>query len=304
MKTMKDRKVWKKRLYKDRFLYMMLAPVLAFFFIWHYIPMWGARIAFQDIRYIGDNVWVGFKHFRLLFSSPVFTRVFFNTIIISAMKIGFFFPLPILLAFMINEVRSRPFRKALQSVIYIPHFLSWVVISGIFISLLSSPGGAVNQVILFFGGKPVPFMTSSSHIRWVFVASEIWRSIGWDSILYIAAINSIALELYDAATVDGASRFQQALRITLPSIMPTVITVFILNLGFFMNAGFDQVFNMMNDAVINHVDIIDTYVYRIGLQKGNFSLGTAAGLFKGVIGLFLILSTDRISRKISGEGVW
>jgi len=147
-------------------------------------------------------------------------------------------------------------------------------------------------------------MTSSSHIRWVFVVSEIWRSIGWDSILYIAAINSIAPELYDAATVDGANRLQQALRITLPSILPTVITVFILNLGFFMNAGFDQVFNMMNDAVINHVDIIDTYVYRIGLQKGNFSLGTAAGLFKGVIGLFLILSTDRISRKISGEGVW
>ena len=147
-------------------------------------------------------------------------------------------------------------------------------------------------------------MTSNSHIRWVFVVSEIWRSIGWDSILYIAAINSIPNELYDAAIVDGASRMQQVFRITLPIILPTVITVFILNLGFFMNAGFDQVFNMMNDAVINHVDIIDTYVYRIGLQKGNFSLATAAGLFKGIIGLILILSTDRLSRKISGEGVW
>jgi len=138
----------------------------------------------------------------------------------------------------------------------------------------------------------------------VFVASETWRSIGWDSILFIAAINSISPALYDAATVDGASRFQQAIHITLASIIPTIVTVFILNMGFFMNAGFDQVFNMMNDAVINTVDIIDTYVYRVGLTKGNFSLGTAAGLFKGVIGLFLIISTDRASRRISGEGVW
>lgn len=293
-----------KRIRRDRYLYMMLAPVLLFFLIWHYIPMWGARIAFQNMRYIGPNEWVGLKHFRMLFSSPVFFQVFMNTVIISAMKIGFFFPLPIILAFLFNEIKSTGYRKTLQSVIYIPHFLSWVVIAGIFISLLSAPDGAVNQVIAFFGGKPVPFMTSTRHIRWVFVVSEAWRSVGWDSILYIAAINSISPGLYDAATVDGASPIQQAFRITLPCILPTIITVFILNLGFFMNAGFDQVFNMMNDAVINTVDIIDTYVYRVGLTKGNFSLGTAAGLFKGVIGLFLIISTDRLSRKVSGEGVW
>lgn len=283
---------------------MMLLPVMLFFIIWHYIPMWGARIAFQDVRYIGANQWAGLKHFKMLFSSPVFFRVFLNTIVISAMKIGFCFPLPILLAFMLNEVKSSGFRKGLQSVIYIPHFLSWVVIAGIFISLLSSPDGIVNQILVFFGAEPVSFMTSTKHIRWVFVASEAWRSVGWDSILYIAAINSISQDLYDAATVDGATRMQQAFRITLPAIAPTIVTVFILNLGFFMNAGFDQVFNMMNDAVINSVDIIDTYVYRIGLTKGNFSLGTAAGLFKGVIGLMLILSTDRVSRRISGEGVW
>ncbi len=302
MKLKKDQ--LRRQLYRDRYLYLIFLPVLAYFIIWHYIPIWGARIAFQDVKYIGKNEWVGLKHFKLLFSSPVFFRVFMNTIAISAMKIFFFFPLPIILAFLLNEVRSRKFRKTVQSIIYLPHFLSWVVIAGIFISLLQSPDGAVNQVMAFFGLEPVPFMTSTAHIRWVFVFSEIWRSIGWDSILYIAAINNISLELYDAATVDGASRWQQAFRITLPSILPTIITVFILNLGFFMNAGFDQVFNMMNDAVINHVDIIDTYVYRIGLGKGNFSLGTAAGLFKGVIGLFLILSTDRLSRKVTGEGVW
>lgn len=298
------RAIRRRSIHRDRGLYLILAPVLLFFLIWHYFPMWGTRIAFQDMRYIGRNEWVGLKHFKMLFSSPVFGRVFMNTIVISAMKIGFFFPLPIILAFLINEVRFHGVRSGIQSVVYIPHFLSWVVIAGIFISFLSAPDGTVNQVLQFFGVEPVSFMTSTRYIRWVFVMSEAWRSLGWDSILYIAAINSIPQELYDAATVDGASRFQQALHITLASIIPTIVTVFILNMGFFMNAGFDQVFNMMNDAVINHVDIIDTYVYRVGLTRGNFSLGTAAGLFKGVIGIFLIYATDRISRRVSGEGIW
>ncbi len=282
----------------------MLAPVILFFLVWHYIPMWGARISFQDVRYIGQNEWVGLKHYRMLFSSPVFGRVFLNTITISAMKIGFFFPLPIVFAFLLNEVRSEGVRRGVQSVVYVPHFLSWVVIAGVFISLLASPDGAVNKVLQFVGIEPIPFMTSTRYIRWVFVVSEAWRTVGWDSILYVAAINSIPQDLYDAAYVDGATRWQQAWHITLASIVPTIITVFILNMGFFMNAGFDQVFNMMNDAVINHVDIIDTYVYRVGLTKGNFSLGTAAGLFKGVIGLFLIFTTDRLSRRVSGEGLW
>ncbi|RKX87670.1 MAG: sugar ABC transporter permease [Spirochaetes bacterium] len=281
-----------------------MLPVILFFLIWHYIPMWGARIAFQDVRYIGANQWAGLKHFRMLFSSPVFFNVFKNTLIISAMKMFIIFPLPIILAFMLNEVSSIGFRKGVQSVIYLPHFLSWVVIAGLFISMLASPDGAVNKVRVFLHMKPISYMTSTSHIRWVFVVSEIWRSIGWDSILYIAAINSISPTLYEAATIDGATPLQQAFNITLPSIVPTIITVFILNLGFFMNAGFDQVFNMMNDAVVNTVDIIDTYVYRVGLMQGNYSLGTAAGLFKGIIGLFLILSTDKLSRKVTGEGVW
>lgn len=297
-------RILKKRIKRDRALYLMFIPVLLFYVIWHYVPMWGARIAFQDIRYIGENEWVGLKHFKMLFSSSVFLRVIKNTVIISSMKIFLFFPMPIILAFMFNEIRSANYRKVVQSVLYLPHFFSWVVIAGIFISLLSSPDGAVNQILIFFKQEPVPFMTSTKSIRWVFVISEIWRSIGWDSILYIAAINSISPALYEAATIDGASKFQQATRITFPSIVPTIITVFILNLGFFMNAGFDQVFNMMNDAVINHVDIIDTYVYRIGLAKGNFSLGTAAGLFKGIIGLIIILATDKLSKKSTGEGVW
>lgn len=294
----------KKRVKRDRALYLMFIPVILYYIIWHYVPLWGARIAFQNVRYIGENEWAGLKHFNMLFSSPVFLRVIKNTVIISSMKIFIYFPMPIVLAFMFNEIRSANYRKVVQSIIYLPHFFSWVVIAGIFISLLSSPEGVVNQIMIFFHLEPVSFMTSTKHIRWIFVISEIWRSIGWDSILYIAAINSIPPVLYEAATIDGATKLQQAARITFPSIVPTIITVFILNLGFFMNAGFDQVFNMMNDAVINHVDIIDTYVYRIGLAKGNFSLGTAAGLFKGIIGLILILSTDKLSKKTTGEGIW
>jgi len=253
----------RKRIVKDRQLYLMLLPVILFFLIWHYIPMWGARIAFQDVRYIGANQWAGLKHFKMLFSSPVFFNVFKNTLIISAMKMFIIFPLPIILAFMLNEVSSIGYRKGIQSVIYLPHFLSWVVIAGLFISMLASPDGAVNKVRVFLHMKPISYMTSTSHIRWVFVASEIWRSIGWDSILYIAAINSISPTLYEAATIDGATPLQQAFNITLPSIVPTIITM-----------------------------------------QGNYSLGTAAGLFKGIIGLFLILSTDKLSRKVTGEGVW
>jgi len=293
-----------KRLRQDGILYLMLIPPLAYFVIFHVIPIWGMRLAFQDYRIIGDNVWVGFKHFEVLFSSPAFFNVLKNTVIISAMKIVFGFPVPILLALMINEVTSRYYRKYVQSIVYLPHFLSWVVIAGIWIKLLSPSEGAVNLIANFFGLPSVDYMTSKDHIRWVFVVSEIWRSAGWDSIIYLAAIMSISPVLYEAAKIDGATRLQMMFRITLPQISGTIVTVFILNLGFFMSAGFDQVFNMMNDSVISVVDILDTYVYRIGLVNGQFAYSTAASLFKGVIGIVLILGTHFTSKRLTGKGLW
>jgi len=293
-----------KRLRQDWVLYAMLAPPLAYFVLFHVIPILGMRLAFQDYRIIGDNVWVGTKHFEVLFSSPAFLNVLRNTVIISAMKMILGFPVPILLAILINEVTQRHFRKYVQSVVYLPHFLSWVVIAGIWIKLLSPSEGAVNLIADFLGLPTVDYMTSKDHIRWVFVVSEIWRSAGWDSIIYLAAIMSISPALYEAAKIDGATRLQSMIHITLPQIVGTIVTVFILNLGFFMSAGFDQVFNMMNDAVISVADILDTYVYRIGIVNGQFAYSTASSLFKGVIGIVLILGTHFTSKRLTGRGLW
>ncbi|MCT1399243.1 ABC transporter permease subunit [Paenibacillus sp. p3-SID867] len=293
-----------RRLRQDWVLYAMLSLPLLYFFIFHIIPLYGMKLAFQDYRILGDHVWVGWKHFKTLFSSPAFTSVLQNTIIISLMKIVFVFPIPIMLSLLINEVRSTKYRKYVQSVVYLPHFLSWVVIAGIWISLLNPAEGGVNLIANFFQLPSVDYMTSKEHIRWVLVFSEIWRSAGWDSIIYLAAIMKISPGLYEAAKMDGATRLQQMRFITLPHLYSTVVTVFILNLGFFMNAGFDQVFNFMNDSIISVVDILDTYVYRIGIGNGQFAYATAASLLKGVIGIILILGTHFISKRFSGKGVW
>jgi putative aldouronate transport system permease protein len=293
-----------RQIKRDWVLYLMLFPALLYFVIFHVIPLIGMKLAFQDYRIIGDNVWVGLKHFNVLFSSPAFYDVLKNTIIISTMKIIFVFPIPIIFSLLINEVRNSFYRKYIQSVVYLPHFLSWVVIAGIWISFLSPVDGGVNIIRNFFQLPSLDFMTSKDHIRWVLVFSEMWRSAGWDSIIYLAAIMKISPSLYEAAMIDGASRLQQMRYITLPELAPTVVTVFILNLGFFMNAGFDQVFNLMNDSVISVIDILDTYVYRIGILNGQYSLATAASLFKGVIGVVLILSTHFISKRLTGKGVW
>ncbi|PLR89143.1 ABC transporter permease [Bacillus sp. T33-2] len=293
-----------KRIKRDWVLYVMLLPALVYFSIFHVIPLIGMKLAFQDYRIIGPNEWVGWKHFKVLFSSPAFFDVLKNTVIISTMKMVFFFPVPIILSLMVNELRNGPFRKYVQSVVYLPHFLSWVVIAGIWISLLNPADGGVNVIRNFFQLPSLDFMTSKDHIRWVLVFSEMWRSAGWDSIIYLAAIMKISPSLYEAARMDGASNFQQMRYITIPELYSTIITVFILNLGFFMNAGFDQVFNMINDSVISVIDILDTYVYRIGILNGQYAYATAASLFKGVIGVVLILSTHFISKRLTGRGVW
>lgn len=289
---------------KNSILYIFMIPVVVYFLIFRIAPLIGMKLAFEDYRVIGDNIWVGMKHFKTLFSSPTFVNVLKNTIIISTMKMFILFPVPIILSFLLNSMTFMRLRKYVQSIIYLPHFLSWVVIAGVWISLLDPQSGGVNAILNFFQLPSVDFMTSKGAIRWVLVFSEMWRSAGWDSIIYLAAIMKISPALYEAAHIDGATRIQQAIYVTLPALIPTIITVFILNLGFFMNAGFDQVFNLMNDSVISVIDILDTYVYRIGLQSGQYSIATAASLFKGVIGMFLVLSTHFISKRITGKGVW
>ena len=293
-----------KRIWRDRVLYLTLLPTLLYFFVFHVIPIIGMKLAFYDYRIKGDNVFVGFTYFIKLFSTPVFLQILENTLIISAMKIFLFFPMPIIFAIMLNEFKAGPFRKSVQVISYLPHFLSWVVIAGIWFEFLSPSTGILNSVLSNLGFGKVNLLTSKGSIRWVLLASESWRSIGWDSIVYLTAIMGIDPTLYEAAKIDGANRFQIVGNIVLPALAVTMVTVLILNIGFFMNAGLDQVLNFTNAAVNSKIDIIDTYVYRIGLQNSQYSLATAANLFKGVIGTLLIISTHLFSKKLTGKGAW
>jgi putative aldouronate transport system permease protein len=289
---------------KDWALLLLLAPALAYFLVYHIIPLFGMVMAFQDFRIIGKSPFVGLKHFKALFASPSFIQVLINTLIISFMKIILFFPLPIVFALLLNEVRTSFLRKFIQSTTYLPHFLSWVVIAGVWIAFLSPSTGGMNQLRGWIGLPALDYMTDKGSIRWVLFASETWRSLGWDSIIYMAALAAISPSLYESAELDGAGPLQKMRFITLPELTPTMVTVFILNLGFFLNAGFDQVFNMMNDSVISVVDILDTFVYRIGLVNMQYSFSTAASLFKGVIGLVLIVAAHNASRRVTGKGLW
>lgn len=285
-------------------LYLMLVPALAYFIVFHVIPILDMSMAFKDFRIMGKSPWVGLKHFRILFSSPAFADVMLNTLIISTMKIVLFFPIPIVFALLVNEVRASAARKFVQAVSYLPHFLSWVIIAGVWIEFLSPRTGGANQLRGLLGLAPIDYMTSKAHIRWVLFLSETWRSFGWDSIIYLAALMRISPSLYESADMDGAGVFAKMRYITLPELVPTMVTVFILNLGFFLNAGFDQVFNMTNDSVISVTDILDTFVYRIGLVNMQYSFSTAASLFKGAIGLVLILSTHGVAKRATGKGLW
>lgn len=284
--------------------YLMMAPGLIFFVIFHYFPIWEAKIAFEQVRIIPPNIWVGLKHFQTLFASPVFWQVFANTLIISGMKLAFVFPVPIVVALFLNEIRGGSLRKFIQSAIYLPHFLSWVVIAGVFIAVLSPSDGAVNNLLGMAGMAPRSFMTETGSIRWVLVFSEIWRSAGWDSLLYLAAIIAIDQQLYDAAEIDGANRWQKIRDITIPGIVPTIATLFILNAGMFLSADLNQVINFSNDVVRSQIDIIDSYVYRIGLITGEYSMATAAGLFKAVLGMVMLIGAHLISKRLTGKGVW
>ncbi|MDO3678592.1 ABC transporter permease [Paenibacillus ehimensis] len=292
------------RIWADKMLYLMLLPCLAYFVIFHVWPIIGMKLAFYEYRILGDHVYVGFKYFRELFSTPIFSNVLANTLIISAMKMFLIFPIPILFALMLNEFANGKFRKAVQVVSYLPHFLSWVVIAGIWFEFLSPSTGAVNELIKALGFPPQDFLTDKGSIRWVLIASEAWRSIGWDSIIFLAAIMGVSPSLYEAAYVDGATRWHIVTRVVLPHLYVPMVTIFILNVGFIMNAGLDQVLNFTNDSVNSQIDIIDTYVYRVGLINGQYSFATAANLFKSLIGVVLVLSTHFISKKLTSKGAW
>lgn len=299
---MKGKKLLKE-IKAQRVLYLLLLPTLLYFVLFRVLPIINMRLAFFQFRARGNWPFVGLKYFEMIFSSPAFAQILANTLIISFMKYVLLFPGFVFFALMLNEVRSFPFRKYVQVVSYLPHFLSWVVIAGIWINALSL-AGSVNQIVTFFGGDAVDFMTDRTKIRWILMICEAWRSLGWDSIIFYTAILSISPSLYEAAQIDGASRLQIIKSIILPALITPMITMFILNLGFFLNAGFDQVFNFSNQAVESTIDILDTYIYRIGIEGGQYSLATAVSLIKGLVGVGLVYTTHVFSKKMTGSGVW
>ena len=296
-----------KQYKKCKYLFLMFIPVILYFVIFCYVPMYGVIISFQDYYPrlgITGSEWVGFKHFEKLFTGRYFFPVLRNTLIISIGKLLFGFPAPIILCLLLNEVRSLKFKKVVQTISYLPHFISWVVLASIVQTILSPSSGVVNYIIQLLGGEPIFFMGSSDWFRKVIVGSSIWRDTGWQTVVFMAAILSIDPQLYEAADLDGAGRFQKMIYVTLPCIAPTIIIIFIMATGNVIQDDFDQIYNMLNAKVMDVGDVIGTYTYRMGIEKMNFSYATAVGLFKNVVSLILVTFTNAFSRKLSGSSLW
>lgn len=287
-------------------LYVMAIPGIAFLIVFKYIPLTGAVIAFKDysvFKGILDSPWVGFKHFEALLQHPDFARVFVNTLILGFFKLALVFPVPVLLALMINEIRKKALKKGIQTALYIPHFLSWVIVAGIVFDFFSL-SGLFNIIIDRLGYEPLLAMQESEYFRPVYVLTSIWRDAGWGTVVYIAAISSIDPQLYESSMIDGASKFKQMRHITFPLLLPTVLVLFLLEIGNFLDLGFDQVFNLITPMTYNVGDILDTYVFRTGIQQGQYSFATAVGLFQSIIGFILVFVFNRLSKKVSDGGLW
>ena len=299
-----------------RYLVLLLIPSLAVLIIFKYIPIYGVQIAFKNFkmgsgagRGIVGSPWATpfWAVFQEVFDNPVFWNAFWNTLILGLMNLLVGFPMPIILALLLNELRHERYKKVVQTLSYLPHFISWVTLSGLFIQLLSPSSGPIAAITTAFGGTPYYFMGRVEIFRWVLVVTNIWKSVGWGSIIYLAALAGVDQEMYEAALIDGATRFQRVWYITLPSIFPTITIMLILQSGSILNDNFDQVFNMMNDAVYRVSNVLGVYTYDLGLKNlsnSGLAKSTAVGLFKNVIALILVLTTNAISKKISDNGIW
>ncbi len=285
-------------------LYVMALPGIAFFLLFRYVPLFGSMIAFQDymiFRGVLDSPWVGFKHFTSFVEYYQFGRIMKNTIIIGLYNLIFVFPAPIVLALMFNEVRLLLYKRFLQTVYYIPHFFSWVVIAGLAFDFLSM-SGLLNSLRGWVGMEPILFLQEEGYFRSILVLSGIWREAGWGTLILLAAISAINPEIYESAMVDGAGRFRQMLSITLPSIMPTVVVLLLLHMGNFLELSFEQIYNFLTPMTYPVGDVIDTFVYRVGILEGEYSFTTAIGLFQSVVGLILVVIFNQMARKYQEDG--
>lgn len=291
---------------RDFFLYLMFFIPLCFILLFYYTPMYGLIAAFKDydvIRGFADSPWIGFDAFEQVFRSPDFLRVLSNTLILNFLDLLFGFPAPILLAILLNEIRIKWFKRVSQTILYLPHFLSWIIIAGIMYQLFSPNTGLVNMMIRSLGGETIPFLTEKWHWLFTYVGIGVWQTAGWGTIVYLAAITGINNELYEAAIVDGAGRLRKIWNITLPGIRSTIIIMLIINLGRIMASSFDRPYAIGNPIVREVADVIGTYVYRVGIQSLQFNIATAIGLFQSGVGLVLVLITDSIAKKVGEQGI-
>ncbi|GIP35785.1 sugar ABC transporter permease [Paenibacillus sp. J2TS4] len=296
-----------RRIVKNRAIYLMILPGLLYFIIFKYIPMGGLVIAMQDYKpYLGitGSPWVGFRHFERLFAEPMFFTILKNTLVLFLLNLVIYFPVPIVLALMLNEVRSNIFKRSVQTLIYIPHFMSWVIIVAITFVMLSVDRGIINEIFAMLGLNKINFLMSSEWFRPMYILQVIWREAGWGTIIYLAAMAAIDPQLYEAARMDGANRFRQIWHITLPSIRSVIVVLLILKIGDVLELGFEHVYLLLNSMNREVAEIFDTYVYTAGLKQGQYSFSTAVGFFKSFIGLILVVIANWLSKKVGEEGIF
>ena len=312
--TLNERiRLWGRRLLKDikrdKALLLIILPVVIHYLIFVYYPMYGNIIAFKHyspVRGITGSPWEEdlFVNFKRFFNSPYFVRVLRNTLLISIYSILWGFPVPIVFALMIHDLKQGAFKRVVQSVSYIPYFISTVIVCGMLTNFLSPSNGIVNTIIKAFGGRPINFLMNPKWFRTVFIASGVWQGFGWSSIIYLAALAGVNPELYEAATVDGATKLQKIYHVSIPSILPTIIVTFIMQIGTLMSVGYEKLILLYNPVTLDVADVISSYVYRTGLVDGNYSFGSAVGLFNSVFNLLLVCLANVISRKVSEVSLW
>ncbi|MFB5266413.1 ABC transporter permease [Paenibacillus enshidis] len=307
VKKKRIRSQFVKDILRDRWMYVLLLPGVLYFVIFKYFPMAGLVMAFQDYKpHLGfwESPWVGLKHFERFFTEPQFWMLFRNTFLLAVYNLVFFFPLPIILALMLNEVRMKLFKQFVQTLVYLPHFVSWVVAVGIFYVLFTTEGGVVNEFIARLGMEKIPFLLSEEWFRTMIVSQSIWKEAGWGTIIFLAALSGVDLQLYEAARIDGAGRWRQLWHITLPAIRSTIVILFILRLGSFLDTGFEHIFLMLNSMNREVGEVFDTYVYMKGLTQAQYSYSAAVGMFKSLVGLVLVIGANRLAKKMGEEGVY
>lgn len=295
-----------KGIRRDKALYILLIPLICYYIIFHYIPMYGVIMAFKDYNiFMGllGSTWVGLENFRLMFSNDEFLIVLRNTLFLNILGFLIAFPAPIIVALLLNEIRLDKFKRVVQGVMYLPYFLSWVVVAGLITSLFSPSMGLINNLIRVLGGEPVYFMSNKAWWVVIYQLSGIWKDVGWGTIIFLAALSAINPDLYNAAKIDGAGRWQRMRHITLPGIMTTIIVFMLLTLGSVISIGFDRPFLLGNAMVMDVSDVISTYVYRVGLLNIDYSYAAAVGLFQSVVNLIFLLMSNWLSVKVKGEGI-